>query len=56
MHTSIRLVRDSFGEYQPVSHRASNRLLAQGVTRLEGVDGDEEANTVTYYYEENIER
>ncbi len=56
MHTTKRLLRDSFGEYQPLPTRTLDRLRNSGLIRMEGADGDEIANTVTYYYIENEER
>ncbi len=49
------MVRDSFGDYQPVSRRSVHRLLMAEVIEQEGVDGDEATNTVTYYFAPNRE-
>lgn len=51
MHTTIRKVRveGGTGGYRRINDAAWARLPEHAV-RFDGVDGDEEANTVTYYY------
>jgi len=51
MHTTIRKVRveNGTGGYRRVNDAQWERLPMHAV-RFDGVDGDEESNTVTYYY------
>jgi hypothetical protein len=50
-HTTIRMVERADGEgYRQVSEAELRRIQAASGVRLEGVDGDEDANSVTYWY------
>lgn len=53
MHRSIYMVEQLTrpGEYRSRSASARTRLVDADRVRLVGVDGDEEANTVTYWYD-----
>lgn len=53
MHRTIRKARidTGTGGYRPLTDEAMDKARARGfVFRTDGVDGDEERNTVTYYY------
>lgn len=51
-HTTIRKVRleGGTGGYRTTGQRAYHKYWALGLLFCDGVDGDEDANTVTYYY------
>jgi len=49
MHISIFLLHKESGT-RTLGAAYRQRLLAENKITLEGVDGDEEANTVTYHY------
>ena len=51
IHKTIRMVEREDGSYRTGSASAIGRRLDAGTLRLAGVDGDEEANTVTYWYD-----
>jgi len=55
MHTTIRKVRveGGTGGYRRMNDAAWQRLPMNAV-RFDGVDGDEETNTVTYYYTKGV--
>ena len=55
MHTEIFMVarKDGTG-YRKVSRAERNRMREAGTIRLEGVDGDEDANSVTYWYGKEV--
>ena len=55
MHKEIFMVarKDGTG-YRKVSRAVRNTMRNAGTIRLEGVDGDEVANTVTYWYEKEL--
>jgi len=55
MHTTIRKVRveGGTGGYRRMNETQWERLPMRGV-RFDGVDGDEDANTVTYYYTKGV--
>ena len=53
--TSIRFAEDENGDYHSVSREKLAHLVHEGTLELEGVDGDEEANTVTYWYKRKVE-
>lgn len=41
--------------YRAMSPSSRDRMVAAGRIRMEGVDGDEETNTVTYWYTRDME-
>lgn len=49
----VALARDP-ARYRRVGEDNMNRLLQSGSVVLEGADGDEDANTVTYWYRRAI--
>ena len=50
-HTEVYMVERTDGTgYRKISRSERNRMRNAGTIRMEGVDGDEAANTVTYWY------
>lgn len=55
MHRSIYKVQKANGTgYRTVTENEKNRMFRAGTIRLEGVDGDEEENTVTHFYTRDL--
>lgn len=51
MHKSIYMVqRADSAEYDETTKEEADLMLSMGLITLEGVDGDEEKNTVTYWF------
>lgn len=56
MHRTIRMVeRADRNGYRETSTSETRHLLDTGTVRFEGVDGDEDANTVVYWYTRDVE-
>jgi len=56
MHKTIRMVARPDGSYRQARAGVIARSLVAGRIHLAGVDGDEETNTVTYWYDLGEER
>lgn len=55
MKTIRKVQRVGSGEYRNAGTSEVRAMLDRGTIRFEGVDGDEEADTVTYWYTRSVE-